>query len=154
MERDRKRRRERLRIPENRIKKIISDRIRQELKYRCTRKSFKTIKYVGCNITFLTQFLECQFKDGMTWDNHGEIWHLDHIMPISHFDLLNIEEQKMAFHYSNLQPLYKEENLIKKDSIYPQILQREWTGEIWVDLINRISPESQESKPDQTNPLT
>lgn len=43
----------------------------------------------------------------MTWDNHGRIWEIDHIKGCCNFDLLNQDEQKECFHYSNLQPLFK-----------------------------------------------
>jgi len=48
----------------------------------------------------------------MTWENHGE-WHIDHIKPCSLFNLLNEDEQKKCFHYTNLQPLWASENLSK-----------------------------------------
>jgi hypothetical protein len=46
----------------------------------------------------------------MNWNNHGLVWELDHIIPISSFNLLNPEEQKKCFHYSNLRPLIKLKN--------------------------------------------
>ena len=50
----------------------------------------------------------------MTWDDllKGKI-HIDHIIPISYFDLEKIEEQQKCFHYTNLQPLWAEENIRK-----------------------------------------
>ena len=51
----------------------------------------------------------------MTWDNHGQ-WHIDHIKPCAKFDLTDKDQQKACFHYTNLQPLWKEDNLSKRDS--------------------------------------
>jgi hypothetical protein len=48
----------------------------------------------------------------MSWENHGE-WHIDHIRPCAAFDLTLAAEQKVCFHYSNLQPLWAEENMKK-----------------------------------------
>ena len=48
----------------------------------------------------------------MSWDNYGD-WHIDHIRPCCSFDLSKIEEQEKCFHYSNLQPLWAEENMTK-----------------------------------------
>ena len=43
----------------------------------------------------------------MSWDNHGDIWEIDHILPCSSFDLTKLEEQQKCFHFSNHQPLFK-----------------------------------------------
>ena len=56
--------------------------------------------------------LEKSFKPGMTRENYGK-WHIDHIRPCSSFDLSKPEEQSICFHYSNLMPLWAEENLKK-----------------------------------------
>ena len=50
--------------------------------------------------------------EGMSWENHGD-WHVDHIRPCCSYDLTIEEEQKKCFHYTNLQPLWAEENLSK-----------------------------------------
>jgi hypothetical protein len=48
-----------------------------------------------------------QFKTEMTWENHGTVWEIDHIIPCSFFDLTKEEEQQRCYHYTNLQPLFK-----------------------------------------------
>lgn len=73
-----------------------------------------TIKLLGCSFSFFKKYFELKFKDGMTW-NHvlsGEI-HIDHIKPCSKFDLSKKGEQEKCFHYTNLQPLWGRDNLIK-----------------------------------------
>jgi hypothetical protein len=52
----------------------------------------------------------------MTWDNYGD-WHLDHKKPLISFDLTDLEQFRVAAHYTNLQPLWALDNL-KKGSKY------------------------------------
>lgn len=79
-------------------------------------KSQKTAELIGCTIPQLRLWLVQQFWTGMTLENYG-YWHVDHIRPCSSFDLSNPSQQKECFHYSNLQPLWGRDNLIKSDKI-------------------------------------
>jgi hypothetical protein len=95
---------------------ILRNRVLCALKSQNARKVSKTTELVGCSIQFLKEHLEKQFKPGMTWENHGVYtWHIDHIRPCASFDLTDPEQQKIAFHYTNLQPLWAPENLQKSD---------------------------------------
>jgi hypothetical protein len=77
-------------------------------------KSYKTLELLGCSISEARSYLESKFLEGMSWDNHGlKGWHIDHIKPLASFDLTDPEQQKQAFHYTNLQPLWWQENLQK-----------------------------------------
>jgi hypothetical protein len=71
---------------------------------------------VPCD-TFLN-WIEFQFAEGMTWDNYGVDWHLDHILPVSKFILENETDQKICFNWSNFQPLLKSDNWNKGNKIY------------------------------------
>ncbi len=75
-------------------------------------KCQKTIDLLGCTIEELWIHLESLFLDGMTKENYGQ-WHVDHIIPCDKFNLFDKEEQKRCFHYTNLQPLWAKDNLIK-----------------------------------------
>lgn len=91
-------------------------RIHQALKGNS--KSASSTELLGCDIDFFKKHLESMFKDGMTWDNHGcDGWHIDHIIPCASFDLSDPEEQKKCFHYTNLQPLWAHENILKSDKL-------------------------------------
>jgi len=98
------------------IKGTLQSRMNIVLRYKGVRKASKTMDLVGCSIDECRRYIEALFKEGMSWDNHGE-WHIDHIKPISSFDLTKEEEQKQCFHYSNLQPLWKGDNLKKSNKI-------------------------------------
>ena len=95
--------------------KIISN-LRSRLYQAVKNKSNSTLNLVGCFIPDLMKYLEQQFTEGMSWDNYGK-WHIDHIRPCASFNLLNEDEQKACFHYSNLQPLWAIDNIKKGDKI-------------------------------------
>ena len=81
-------------------------------------KSSSAVKDLGCTILEFKFYLEGKFTDGMTWENYGFYgWHIDHIIPLAFFDLTNREQFLKAVHYTNLQPLWALENIIKSDKI-------------------------------------
>ena len=77
-------------------------------------KKNKTFEIVGCSPQFLKEHLEKQFIDGMTWENRSE-WHIDHKIPLS--SAKTEEELYKLCHYTNLQPLWAEENMKKSNKI-------------------------------------
>lgn len=86
-------------------------------------KSANTMALIGCDIEFLKSHLEAQFLEGMTWGNYGvrnrtwkdNWWTVDHIRPCALFDLSNPEEQRICFHWTNLQPMWWRDNISKSD---------------------------------------
>lgn len=70
----------------------------------------KNLTYIlSCNPEFFKEYIENRFKPGMSWDNKKE-WHIDHIIPVSKFDLTILAELKQCYHYTNFQPLWADEN--------------------------------------------
>jgi len=73
-------------------------------------KKSQSCKYLGCEWEFLKRYIEQRFQEGMTWENRSE-WHIDHIIPLAS---AKTETQLIKlFHYTNLQPLWAEQNLKK-----------------------------------------
>jgi hypothetical protein len=71
---------------------------------------------IGCTPSFLKEYIENQFKDGMSWDNYGFYgWHIDHIIPLS--SAKTEEDLYKLSHYTNLQPLWMIDNFIKGNSL-------------------------------------
>ena len=77
----------------------------------------KTFELVGCKKNELISYLEKQFTPEMNWDNYGPYFHIDHIIPCASFDLRCPVQQLACFHYSNLQPLWAEDNMKKRDKL-------------------------------------
>jgi hypothetical protein len=93
------------------LKCTVRERIACALSRQSSRKSDRTLALVGCTVAELARHLEDKFLPGMTWENRGiRGWHIDHIIPIAKFDLKDPEQQLAAFHYTNLQPLWAEDN--------------------------------------------
>lgn len=97
--------------PNWRLRKNLSVGIANALKGRW--KSKATMQLLGCSLEDFWIHLESKFQEGMTRENYGKIWHVDHIIPSSIFDLSKPEHQKRCFHFSNLQPLFAADNIRK-----------------------------------------
>ncbi len=110
------RKKRRAQDPDFLIKCKIRTRICMALKNKKVKKSLKTVDLIGCSYEFLRMHIERQFKHGMCW-NKKHSFHIDHIRPLSSFDLTDPEQLKNACHWTNLQPLYPEENMRKGSKI-------------------------------------
>ena len=101
-----------------RVTDNLRRRINGAMKGIGIRRSKRSMELLGVpNMEFFWNYLESKFKPGMTRENYGKEWHIDHIIPCIAFDLSKEENQKMCFHYTNLQPLWAHENLSKNSKI-------------------------------------
>lgn len=95
---------------------LLAERLRNRL-YSALKNGTKNgsaVSDLGCSIEELKTYLESRFQEGMNWDNWSRTgWHIDHIIPLSSFDLTNRGELLKACHYTNLQPLWAKDNLSK-----------------------------------------
>lgn len=73
-------------------------------------KDGATTELLGCSWDQYFGHLEINFEDGMTWDNYGTMWEVDHVRPIASFNLSDPAQQRKAFHWKNTCPLWKVEN--------------------------------------------
>ena len=99
-----------------RLTKLLRGRLHKYLK-KGVRPS-KAVHFLGCSLDELRLYIEGQFLEGMSWSNWSKDgWHIDHIRPLTSFDLTDEKQLLEAVNYKNLQPLWAEDNW-KKNRFY------------------------------------
>lgn len=96
--------------PKHRVADNFRRRVNRAMRRGAYSKSWESQQLTGCSWDELKIYIERQFTGGMTWENYGDTWHIDHIIPCSKFNLTRRGEQQMCFHYSNLRPLCAKQN--------------------------------------------
>jgi hypothetical protein len=106
------------RLTDPRFKLSVNLRCRLHDALKGNYKAGSAVRDCGCSMEALRLYLESKFQPGMTWANWGiNGWHIDHIRPLSSFDLTDREQFLKACHYTNLQPLWAKDNLSKGDRL-------------------------------------
>jgi hypothetical protein len=98
--------------PINRVISNVRKRLRDVMKGKRA-----ALNVVGCTRKQLQEHLQSQFTKKMHWNNYGTYWHVDHIVPVSHFDLTNAEHVKLVHHYTNLRPMEAVANRLRGNKI-------------------------------------
>ena len=101
--------RKQLQNPKRRLAQNLRARMRDFFKGKSKPSCSRLI---GCSWDHFVSHISSLFTDGMCMSNYGK-WHLDHIHPLSLFDLNDPEQAKKAFHYTNIQPLWASDNIRK-----------------------------------------
>lgn len=97
-----------------RIIESMRSRIKSFFKLNNIKKHNRTFDIVGCTPQQLREYIEKKFVDKMSWENYGE-WHIDHIIPLS--SAINDDDVYKLCHYTNLQPLWSQDNFKKSNKI-------------------------------------
>jgi len=92
----------------------IIDNLRRRAYLYIKKVDITNIQLIGCSKDELRVHIEKKFKNDMNFDNYG-FWEIDHIRPLSSFNLYKENEIIECFNYMNLQPLWKSENRSKSD---------------------------------------
>lgn len=101
--------------PQYRLRDLLRSRLRGALAGRD--KAGSAVELLGCSVPEAVRHIERQFHDGMTWENRGVKWHLDHIRPLAGFDLTDPAQLAQACHFTNLRPLAAVANIAKGDRV-------------------------------------
>jgi len=103
--------------PEFKLRRMLRARIRSVLRRFIKAgepKPGSPVKDLGCSIGQLKVFIENMWLPGMDWSNWTPRgWHLDHVRPLSRFNLLDRKQYLEACHYTNYQPLWAKDNMAK-----------------------------------------
>lgn len=107
-----------------RRKKDINYKIKCNLRNRLycavktNQKLGSAVKDLGCSVEKFKLWIEMHWSKEMSWDNYGQKgWHIDHITPLCQFDLTDSYQFIKASHFTNLQPLWAEDNYSKNRKI-------------------------------------
>ena len=74
---------------------------------------------VGYTLNQLKKHLEKRFVEGMSWENYGKYWNIDHIIPISvfNFDCPEDIDFQRCWTLKNLRPIEAKKNFSKQAKI-------------------------------------
>ncbi len=95
------------------VQEVVRNKIHKFLKNRKT--SYASL--IGCDLEFFKKWMEYRFDASMNWENFGKSWQIDHVLPLSLFDMQNATHQAICFHWTNLQPLGSAENRSKSNKL-------------------------------------
>lgn len=104
--------------PLEKFKRVVRSRIHSALN-----KTKKTIEYLGCNSSDYLKWLLTNNRN-YTLENRGKEWHIDHVIPLSKFNLDDEEQQNIAFNWRNTMPLSCKENLSKNNKIIKEQIEQ------------------------------
>ena len=121
--------------PTEKFKRYIRTRI-----YNCLRNKNKTlhsVEYLGCSSNEYFDWI-FNYNNNCNLENHGKEWHIDHVIPISKFNLDNNEEQIVAFNWRNTMPLSCKENLSKNNKIIKEQIENHYKKLLEYHLENKL----------------
>ena len=105
------------------LRVITMARVCAAFKAQDAERLYKVEYLLGCTWKQYKRYLQKKFKRGMSWKQEdGNKFHIDHIRPISSFNLNKARDQKRAFNYQNTQPLFIGDH-IKKSAQYINTLE-------------------------------
>jgi hypothetical protein len=82
--------------------------------------SSKYIAELGCSYWQAKKHIERLWLPGMSWENHGTAWEIDHIVAVTRFDVNDPMQRLQMSHFTNLQPLWTRDNRRKFNRVEPR----------------------------------
>ena len=103
------------------IKKRLSLNLRRFVrgqKMKLDNYDNEILRYIYLSRTDFREYIEHQFLEGMKWENYCIEWEIDHIVPVSLFNMEKVEDLEICWHYLNLMPMWRKDNVEKANSLY------------------------------------
>lgn len=133
------------------LKYICRARVQQALKNANSSRVANSNILLGISVALFKKWIESQFTTEMTWENHGDVWHIDHVRPCASFDLSDPERQKECFSWRNQQPLLKDTNYSKHDVVDPLLILRHQYLAADFAHLHKVSEEDLEENDDDSD---
>jgi len=89
---------------------------------RYKNKTKHSVEYLGCSSDEYFKWI-FNYDNNCSLENHGKEWHIDHVIPISKFDLSQEPQQLLAFNWRNTMPLSSKDNLVKNNKIIKEQIE-------------------------------
>ena len=102
--------------PQYQLAKRLRARLSEEFKLQGVSRNDSVLELTGCSYEFLKCHIESQFTNGMVWGD-SSTYEVDHIVPLSAFDMRDDEEAKASCNWRNLRPMTPYDNASKQDTI-------------------------------------
>lgn len=134
------------------VKNNLPEKVREKKRQQIAFRRFIRLQgtgnpvrdYLGTDINSVKKWVESHFLEGMTWENYCDVWVTDHIVPLRMFNLFDENDLKICWHYKNLMPLFKEDNLKKEGNVffaYELLLSLKDKDFFYKKLFERVEPE-------------
>jgi len=111
--------------PIEKFKRVIRSRIHSCLKSKNNSKNKHSVEYLGCSSSEYSKWL-FNYNPDYNLENHGKVWHIDHVIPLSTFDLESEPQQLIAFNWRNTMPLSVKDNLAKNRKIIKEQVEQHY----------------------------
>ena len=97
----------------------INENYRKRVWKCLNNKSNSSKELLGCDINLYFKWITfaMSIDKNMNWENYGKYWNIDHVIPISTFDLSDADDAKKAFNWKNTWAIKSGENFSKKNNV-------------------------------------
>jgi hypothetical protein len=90
--------------------------------YSTKNPSKEILKYLSIDKENFIDYINSKLLDGMTMENFGPVWGIDHIVPVELFDLNDEDDLKLCYNFINIIPMFNDDNRFKGGSVHFSVI--------------------------------